>query len=170
MRPRSAVSTRARSRVRRVCVVLTAVAAVSVSCTSGAPTADALRAAYDLESVDGDALPFPHFITLLSGDTLMIVGAELSVLSRGRVRIVRRFQLHPTTAPPGPITSDTIVRAYRESGGQMYIAHPATSQNESFTDTVQVLPNSLLAVARIVTPIASTQAPIIRREMYYARR
>lgn len=126
-------------------VIRSMVVAVAVlSCNSDTPTETSkFSGDYVLESVDGQPLPIIDLFAGLTGDTLFIMSGELSVLSRGRVRIVRFTQWRPRNKPAEPITSDTIVREYRDDGDYVYIDHTTGGLQGPYTDTVEVYDNSL---------------------------
>lgn len=126
-------------------VIRSMVVAVAVlSCNSDTPTETSkFSGDYVLESVDGQPLPIIDLFAGLTGDTLFLMSGELSVLSRGRVRIVRFTQWRPRNKPAEPITSDTIVREYRDDGDYVYIDHTTGGLQGPYTDTVEVYDNSL---------------------------
>lgn len=115
------------------------------SCNSdeGPTEPGAFSGEYQIESINGQQLPFIDLITPLTGDTLFIKRGNLSVLSRGRVRIVFHRQLHPRNAPPQAATSDSIVREYREHGDFVYIDHPTGGLQGPYTDTLEVIGTAL---------------------------
>lgn len=158
------------SMIRLRAWILLVTLATLAACSSDSPTqASPFTGLYALELVDQQGLPFPHFFAPLTGDTLMLVDAEIGVLSRGRVRLVRWYRWHPTNAAPGALTSDTLVRDYREAGDLVLIDHPAMGAHAAFTDTVEVVPNTLVAIARLVPPPAYANTVPIRRTMTFAR-
>lgn len=128
--------------MRNVCRSM-AIAVAVLSCDSDTPTeTPKFSGDYQLESIDGQPLPFIDLLAPLTGDTLFITSGELSVLSRGRLRIVRFTQWRPRNKPAEPITSDTIVRDYRVEGDYVYIDHTTGGLQGPYTDTVEVYNNS----------------------------
>lgn len=126
--------------MRRVLPISVSLLAI-LSCNSGdgGPTQpDAFSGHYQLESIDAKALPFIDIIAPLTGDTLYIVGGDLSVLSHGRVRIVFRRRWHPRNAPPQNETTDSIVRPYRVEGDLVFVDHQTGGMNGPYTDTIEV--------------------------------
>jgi hypothetical protein len=144
--------------------------ATFAACSSDSPTeASPFTGLYALDLVDQQGLPFPHFFAPLTGDTLMLVDAEVGVLSRGRVRLVRWYRWHPTNGAPGALTSDTLVRDYREAGDLVLIDHPAMGAHAAFTDTVEVEAGGVVTIARLVPPAAYANTAPIRRTMTFSR-
>ena len=115
-----------------------------LSCSSDAPTEpNQFTGDYQLESIDAQNLPFIDLMAPFTGDTLFITAGDLSVLSRGRVRIVLHRQWRPRNAPPMPVMTDTVVRAYDTNGDSVFIHHPTGGLQGAYTDTVEVYDNSL---------------------------
>lgn len=118
---------------------------VLLSCSSDGPTEpDVFSGVYVLESIDGQPLPFIDLLAPLTGDTLFITGSDLSVLSRGRVRIVRHSQWRPRNAPAMPVTTDTTVNAYEIEGDYAYIHYPTGGLQGAYSDTLEIQDNSLI--------------------------
>lgn len=116
-----------------------------LSCSSDVPTEpDLFTGDYGLESINGQQLPFIDLLAPFTQDTLFITAGDLSVLSRGRLRIVRHSQWRPRNAPAMPVTTDTIVRAYETEGDYVYIYHPTGGLQGAYTDTLEVYANSLV--------------------------
>jgi hypothetical protein len=114
------------------------------ACSDDGPTEPgAFSGAYQIESINGE-LPFLDDLAPLLGDSLLIIGGDLSVLSRGRVRLVFLRQWHPRNGgPPSAVMSDTLVREYRMEGDFVYIDHPTGGLQGPYTDTMQVSDNTL---------------------------
>ena len=154
----------------RVLLVCLGAVVLFGACSSDGPTdPSAFTGSYRLDLVNTQPIPFVHLLAPLTGDTLMIVNAEVDVLSRGRLRLVRFFQWRPRNAPPETVVSDTLVRNFREEAGLVLIDHPASSIQPAFVDTVQVLQNSISIDALLVLPITISQSPPMRRTMFYVR-
>ena len=126
-------------------VLLTAAALpILFSCNSdkGPTEPGAFSGEYQIESIDGQ-LPFLEQLAPIVGDTLYITGGDLSVLSRGRVRLVFFRRWHPRNAPPSAVIPDTLVREYRLDGDFVYIDHPTGGLKGPYTDTMEVFDNTL---------------------------
>lgn len=109
-----------------------------------APTEpDEFSGDYLLESINGQSLPFIDFMAPLTGDTLFILSGDMSVLSRGRVRIVYQRQWRPRNAPPQLPTTDTLIRPYRVEGEYVYVDHQTGGLQGPYTDTIEVYDEAL---------------------------
>jgi hypothetical protein len=154
----------------RLLALITLLGLSVASCDSDGPTGvSAFNGTYVIDMVEDEPLPHVYLLAPLTGDTLMLLGGELQVLSRGRVRMLRSWQWRPRTAPPGVVTIDTLVRAYREVGDLVLIDHLASPTSDAFTDTVQFLQRLLLVRTLIIVPINVAQYDPLRRELFYAR-
>jgi hypothetical protein len=130
--------------MRRVLFKLLALIAF-LSCSSEMPTErNVFSGDFALESINGQPLPFIDFLAPLTGDSLFITAGDLSVLSRGRVRIVRHSQWRPRNAPAMPVTTDTTVNAYEIEGDYAYIHYPTGGLQGAYSDTLEIFDNSLI--------------------------
>jgi hypothetical protein len=98
---------------------------------------------YQVESIEGQPLPFIDMLAPFTGDTLFILSGDMSVFSRGRLRIVYHRQWRPRNKPPESPTTDTLVREYRVEGDFVYVDHPTGGLQGPYTDTVEVYDNAL---------------------------
>lgn len=114
------------------------------ACSDDSPTAAAaFSGAFDLATVDGLGLPYRSFVVPLTLDTLYITGGEVSVLTHGRVSVVRRTRWHTTAAGPQSEISDTLVVRYTETGDLVLLEYPQFGATTAHTDTAVLAGDAL---------------------------
>ena len=112
--------------------------AVLASCSGDSPTEPSgFSGGYVLEAIDGTATPIIDFVTI-NQDTVFITGGSVNVLSRGRLRIVKRTRTHLRGRPPSGEVSDTLVQVYRMLGDTVFIDYQTGGLLGPYTDTALV--------------------------------
>lgn len=97
---------------------------------------------YQIESIEGQALPYIDLLAMFTGDTLFITRGDMSVLSRGRLRMVFYRQWHPRNKPVEAVYTDTLVREYRLDDRFVYVDHLTGGLEGPYTDTMEVFANT----------------------------
>jgi hypothetical protein len=151
--------TRFRARQLLCCVLFAA------SCSGDSPTEPTgLTGRYVLATIDFQPLPIIEGITS-SGDTLIIVGGTVNVLSRGRVQIVHQGRLHRTAGRPPADMNDTLVQPFRLAGDTVFIDYQSGGLTGPYTDTAFFTPDTF----RIGMLVNHNQSGHFWRDMRYIR-
>jgi hypothetical protein len=126
----------------------------AISCSGDGPTGNGgLSGTFDLVTVDGVPPPKVESINM-SLDTLFFTGAEMRVLSRGRISMVRRHRWHSSARGPLPEDPDTAIVSYRLSGTELLLQYPVTVPYGPYTDTAEVLDDGAITVRTKVYGLA----------------
>ena len=137
-------------------------------CGGEGPTASGgLAGTFDLVTIDGVPPPKLELINMAL-DTLFFTGAEMRVLSRGRLSMVRRHRWHSSASGPLPEDPDTAIVSYRLSGTALFLDYPVTVPYGPYTDTAEVVADDVITVRTKVYGLAL--GTVFVRNYRYQRR
>jgi hypothetical protein len=119
---------------------------VAGGCGGDGPTeSGGLSGTFDLVTIDGVPPPKLELINMAL-DTLFFTGAEMRVLSRGRLSMVRRHRWHSSANGPLPESPDTAIVTFRLSGTELLLEYPVSVPFGPYTDTAEVLDDDAIVV------------------------
>jgi hypothetical protein len=148
---------------RAFVTLLAAGVAALAACGGGGPAVRAaLTGSFDLESVDGQPLPYAFPMGLTAQ---VMSAARLEFLSRGRLLDIR--ELWNGTVPE----TDTAVYAYRLAGSTLVVLHTSFDTLAAYNDTAVVSGDGAIAlrVMRRVSTMGGSSGNVYYEFLYRPR-